>query len=122
LEIWKRVLFADESKYNIFGSDGHNYMRRKPREELRENSFLLQVKYDGGSVTVWECMEASGVENLHLFEDIMNKHVYVNVIREYLKGSAEKLGIKEHFAFYHIDYPKLSVHFVRSGACTTAQK
>jgi len=43
----------------------------------------------------------------------MNKHVYVNVLREYLKASAENLGIQEHFACYHDNYPKHSVHLVR---------
>jgi hypothetical protein len=26
LELWKTVLFADASKYNTLGSDGHNYV------------------------------------------------------------------------------------------------
>jgi len=86
---------------------------RKPGEEFRENNFLLPVKYVGGSVTVWRCMEASGVENLHLLECIMNKHVYVNVLKEYLKATAEKLGIQEEFACYHDNYPKHSLHLVR---------
>jgi hypothetical protein len=85
----------------------------EPGEEFRENNFHLPVKYGGGSVTVWGCMEASGVENLHLLEGIMNKHFYVNVLREYLKVSTETLGIQERFAFYHDNYPKHSVHLVR---------
>jgi hypothetical protein len=67
---------------------------RKPGEELRENNFLLPVKYGGGSV-----MEASGLVNLHLLEGILNKHVHMNVIREYLKASAEKLGFKNILHF-----------------------
>jgi hypothetical protein len=66
---------------------------RKPGEEQPENNSLLPVKYGGGSITVWGCMEASGVENLNLLKGIMNKHVYINVLRVYLKASAEKLGI-----------------------------
>jgi len=26
LDLWKIVLFADASKYNAFGSEGHNYV------------------------------------------------------------------------------------------------
>jgi len=58
-------------------------MWRKPREELRENNFLLPVKCGGGRFTVW----GSGVENLHLLGGIMNKHFSVNVLRDYLKAS-----------------------------------
>jgi hypothetical protein len=86
---------------------------RKPGEELRENNFLLPIKYGCGSVTVWGCMEASGVGNLHLLGGIMNKHFYVNVFRGYLKASAENLGIQEHFEFYHANCPNHSAHLVR---------
>jgi len=37
----------------------------------------------------------------------MNKHVYVNILREHLKPNAEKLGIPENFAFYRDDDPKI---------------
>jgi hypothetical protein len=33
-EFWKTVLFPDRSKYNVFGSDGHNYVWQEPGEEL----------------------------------------------------------------------------------------
>jgi hypothetical protein len=35
-EFWKTVLFADRSKYNVLGSDGHNYVWHEPGEELWE--------------------------------------------------------------------------------------
>jgi hypothetical protein len=38
-------------------------------------------------------MAASGVGSLHFIEGIMNKNLYVNILRENLKASAEKLGI-----------------------------
>jgi hypothetical protein len=51
LELWKTVLFADASKYNTLGSDGHNYVWRKLREELKKNN-RLAVKHGGNSVLV----------------------------------------------------------------------
>ncbi|GFW76583.1 transposable element Tcb1 transposase [Trichonephila clavipes] len=29
---WKKVIFSDESKFNVFGSDCHRTVWRKPRE------------------------------------------------------------------------------------------
>jgi hypothetical protein len=107
-----QIYLLMKANNNVFGSDEHNYVWRKPREELRENNSLLPVTYGGGSFTVCGCMEALAVGNLNLLKGIMNKHVYVNVLRVYLKASAEKLGIQEHFAFYHNNYPKYSVYFV----------
>jgi hypothetical protein len=62
--------------------------------------FSYTVQYGGGSIAVCRYMEASGVENIQLNEeDIMNTHVYVNVLREYLKASAKKLGFKNILHF-----------------------
>ena len=37
----------------------------------------------------WGCMAESGVGNSHFIEVIMNKNVYANGLREYLKIGAE---------------------------------
>jgi hemoglobin-like flavoprotein len=70
----------------------------KTWERTSEKNLRQSVKYDG-TVMVWVCMAASGVAILHFIEDIMNKHVYVNILREHLKASTEKLGIQEHWQF-----------------------
>jgi len=53
------------------------------------------------------------VGNHHFIEDIMNKHIYLNSLREHLKTSAEQFGIEENVAFYHDSDPKHSSHLVR---------
>ena len=47
-EFLKTVLFADENKYNVFGSDGQNYVWRKPREELLDKKNLRPIVQQGG--------------------------------------------------------------------------
>ncbi|GFV38903.1 transposable element Tcb1 transposase [Trichonephila clavipes] len=44
---WKQVLFIDESKFNIFGSDGQPYVWRKSNEELRSQNLKPTVKHGG---------------------------------------------------------------------------
>jgi hypothetical protein len=63
------------------------------------------------TMMVWEYMATQGVGNLHFIEDIMNKHVYVNILRERIEASDEKFVIQEHFAFYSVSDPKHSSHF-----------
>lgn len=36
IDFWNTVIFADESKFNIFGSDGMSYVWRKPNTELNK--------------------------------------------------------------------------------------
>lgn len=112
-DFWKKFIFADESKFNIFGSDGRGYVWRKPGEAFSKQNLLPTVKHGGGSVMVWGCMAASGVGNLHFIEGIMDKHLYVDILRQNLKVSVEKLGLKDIFTFYQDNDPKHSSLIVK---------
>ncbi|GBN20746.1 hypothetical protein AVEN_113900-1 [Araneus ventricosus] len=57
------VLFADESKFNIFGSDGRIMVWRRKNEELNRKNLVETVKYGGGGVLVWGACSASGLDN-----------------------------------------------------------
>lgn len=103
---WEQVIFADESKFNIFGSDGQTYVWRKPNTELQNKNLKATVKHGGGSVMVWACMSSSGVGNLQFIESTMDKNKYLDILKSNLLQSAEKLGIREGFRFYQDNDPK----------------
>ena len=63
-DYWNKVIFADESKFNIFGSDGRILVWRKPGEEFRKQNLVPTVKRSGGRVMVWRCMSFVRVGNL----------------------------------------------------------
>ncbi|CAK9809367.1 Transposable element Tc1 transposase [Anthophora plagiata] len=90
---WETVLFSDESKFNIYGSDGRIMVWRKKNEHLKPANMCPTVKHGGGGVLVWGCMSASGVGKLKFIETIMDQHVYLDILRENLKSSAEKLNL-----------------------------
>lgn len=52
LDDWKKVWFSDESKFNIFGSDGRRYCRRRPGEAYLPRNVKKTVKHGGGSLMV----------------------------------------------------------------------
>lgn len=111
---WNSVIFADESKFNIFGSDGMSYVWRKPNTELQKQNLKATVKHGGGSVMVWACMSAAGVGNLIFIEETMNKSVYLDILKNNLLQSAEKLGIRHNFRFYQDNDPKHKSAVVQS--------
>ena len=51
-DMWKKVVWSDESKFNLFHSDVRTYIRRRLSEELNEGT----VKHGGGSVMMYGCI------------------------------------------------------------------
>ncbi|GBN52640.1 Transposable element Tc1 transposase [Araneus ventricosus] len=103
---WNNVLFADKSKFYIFGSDGRIMVWRRKNEELNPKNLVGTVKYGGGGVLVWRCMSASGLGNLVFIDGIMNHALYLNILRDNLKLSAQNLGIGNNFVFSQDNDPK----------------
>lgn len=110
---WDDVIFADESKFNLFGSDRRVMVWRKPNEELKGKNLKPTVKHGGGHVMVWGCISAKGMGNLVFIDGIMNKEQYLRILRENLRQSAERMGVLRSFKFYQDNDPKHKAHVVR---------
>ncbi len=50
MDYWNHVLWSDETKLNLFGSDGVKRVWRQPGEEYKDKCVLPTVKRGGGSV------------------------------------------------------------------------
>lgn len=55
---------------------------------------------------VWGAMGYEGVGNLQYIQGNMDKTIYLNILKENLQASAEKLGIENSFHFYQDNDPK----------------
>jgi hypothetical protein len=53
---WSYVIFSDESKFNLFGLDGHQYYWRRSGEHLLDQHVQPTINFEGRSIMVWECM------------------------------------------------------------------
>ena len=80
-EDWARVIWSDESKISIFGSDGINYVRRRPGEGLLPECTLVKMKHTI-SVMVWGCMTRDAVGRIHIVDGILNTKKYQENILE----------------------------------------
>ena len=79
------VIFSDENKFNLFGSNGRIMVWRKVFEDFEVRNFEPTVKH-GGSVMVWGCVSSHGVGSLHFIEDIMLKEQYLAILQDHLEG------------------------------------
>ncbi|GFV51528.1 transposable element Tcb1 transposase [Trichonephila clavipes] len=86
---WKKVIFSDESKFNIFGSDGCRTVWRKPNTALDPKNLRPTVEHGGGSVMVWDCMASNGVGNLVFIDGIMDHKLYIDILNKNLTESAK---------------------------------
>ena len=60
IQQWRRVVFSDETKINIWGSDGVKYYWARPNEVLRPHHIDFTVKHGGGKINMWGCITAQG--------------------------------------------------------------
>ena len=97
----------------MFGADGQRFVWREPNTQLREKNLKPTVKHGGGSIIFWGCMSASGVGKLHFIDGIMDKNMYLDILKKNVKESAAKLGISDRFCFYQDNDPKHSAWIVK---------
>ncbi len=105
LEQWSRVLFTDESKFELFGCKRRLFVRRMMNERFQKNCIVPTVKHGGGSVMVWGGVCAAGVIPLVRIKGIMDAKYYHSILcRKALPGGIKLLG--RGFTFQQDNDPK----------------
>ncbi len=103
-DYWDSILWSDETKINVFGTDGFKTVWRRKDEEYKEKCMVPTVKHGGGSVLMWGCMSAAGVGELHFIDGIMNSQMYCSILKEKMLPSLHALGRRA--LFQHDNDPK----------------
>ncbi|GFU44533.1 transposable element Tc1 transposase [Trichonephila clavipes] len=91
-DYWKTVVFTDESKFKVFGSDGRGKVWRKKNTAMSPENLTPTVKHGGGSMMVLGTM-AKQLDNLH--------------------PSVQKLGLGSNFVFQQNNDPKHTAEIVK---------
>ena len=53
--IWKKVLWSDESKIEVIGHQRKHYVCYKPNTSHHPENTIPTVKHGDGSIMLWEC-------------------------------------------------------------------
>ena len=81
--------YSDESKFNLFGSDGRKYCRQRVGEEFLDRNVVKMMKHGGGSLMVWGCMSWKGTGRLHHIQGHMDAVQYCEILAQSLIGSLQ---------------------------------
>lgn len=105
---WKRVIFSDETKINLWNSDGILYTWIRPGDPVQPFHLQPTVKHGGGSLMFWGCMTWQGLGyGCQVYEGTMRKEDYINILDTTLKESLQHYGYREgDFIFQHDNDPK----------------
>ena len=110
LSFWKKILWSDESKFNLKSSDGAQKVWRKAGKVYKLSCVRGTVKYGGGNVMVWGSMAGKGVGKLQFIDTIMDQVQYRNMLKQNLKSSAQNLLLESDFTFQQDNDPKHSAN------------
>ena len=100
---WKKVLFSDESKFNLVASDGVQWCYRRPHETYDPRYVKKMVKHGGGNVMVWGVITPSGVGRLHRVDGNMDAHQYTKILKTSLLGTLKDRKIKKKDIIFQQD-------------------
>jgi hypothetical protein len=105
LNFWRKIIWSDESKFELINSKRRQHVWKKRKEGLTKDNIAVTVKHSP-SVMLWGCVSASGVGNLAEISTKMDAKLYVDIINNNLIASAERMGIKDNFIFQSDNDPK----------------
>ncbi|KAG0803100.1 hypothetical protein G6F20_013826 [Rhizopus arrhizus] len=98
---WCRMVFSDETKVNVWGSDGVKYYWKRVDDKLRFRHLDLTVKRGGGSVMIWGCITYDGPGYAcRIYDGTMKKEDYVHILNTTLMDT-----------LYYYNYDPKSINF-----------
>ena len=80
-EQWEKVLWSDETRISIFGSDGVRYVRRRAGEECLPECTTATMKHPL-NIMVWGCMSRMKVGRLQVLDGTVNADRYIKEVLE----------------------------------------
>ena len=94
-----RVLWTDEPKTELFGHNYRNHVWRKDGEAYSPKNTVPTVKFGGGSIMIWGCFSAKGVDKISVIDGKMNAQKYKQILLENLMFSVESLAQPSDYIF-----------------------
>lgn len=92
--LYKKVLWSDEKKNQLFGLNAKQFVRQKPNTAL--NTLSTTIKHDGGSIFLWGCCSSAATGKLVRVDEKMVLK-YRKILEQNLLQSAQRLRLRFSF-------------------------
>ena len=79
------MVWSDEAKINCLGSDGHKCVQKKPKERLNDRLVEGTLKFEGGSLMIWGCMDWEGIGYATKIDGRMDNDLYLQILKDELE-------------------------------------
>ena len=89
-EFWRNILFTDETRISIFGSNRPPMVRRPANWSLDEKYLILTVKYPT-SIMMWGCFAFGGVGKIKFIQNSLDSSGYKSIFENEVIESGQKL-------------------------------
>ncbi|CAH2099189.1 unnamed protein product [Euphydryas editha] len=110
---WRKVLFSDESKFHLFGSDGRKYVRRPAGTRYNVRYQTPTVKHGGGNIKVWGAFSANGIGPLVEIHGNMDAVMYKDILQNHMLPFSKK-NLPRGWVFQHDNDPKHASRHVKN--------
>lgn len=108
VEDWKNVIFSDETKINMWESDGAVYTWKEDGQPELPHNFHPTVKHNGGGLMIWSCMTSLGVGYAEaIVEGTMDAKLYTDILGQSYQATLDHYGLnRKKVIFQHDNDPK----------------
>ena len=96
---WNSIIWSDESRFEVYGGDGRNYVWRLPKEKYDQNCLIPTFNSGRRGVMVWGCFTANGLGPLVRIDGRQTSKNYIQTLENYLLPFLETLDEHTEYIF-----------------------
>ncbi|KAK4516928.1 uncharacterized protein ATC70_000256 [Mucor velutinosus] len=90
---WRRWMFSDETRINLWGSDGNSFYWTNGDRTMQPHQVKPQVQGNDGGVMFWSSITADGPGySTTIIDGSVNSDLYVDILKTSLVDTLEHFG------------------------------
>ena len=96
---WLKVMWSDESPFNLCPKCGKVYVQRRPGEEFQRQCLKPTIKHGEGSIMVWGCVSGADMGKLKSLEGKVDVEYYYRILGHQMGPTIKLQGGWQFFIF-----------------------